>query len=76
MSIDLTKYFFYKKFHFMWGCLNNVEQDVMTLYYDNVGTFNISKNYFQHSRIKHIGHHFIRELFEDKVVNLYHIATK
>ncbi|MCI36366.1 copia protein (gag-int-pol protein), partial [Trifolium medium] len=56
----------------------NVEQDVMTLYCDNLSSINISKNPIQHSRTKHIDihHHFIRELVEDKVVTLEHIATE
>jgi hypothetical protein len=44
---------------------HNVEQDVMTSSHNNVSASNVSKNPIQHS----IGHHFIRELVEDKVVN-------
>ncbi|MCH95641.1 peroxidase 4-like [Trifolium medium] len=56
----------------------NVEQDVMTLFCDNLSAINISKNHVQHSRTMHIDirHHFIRELVEDKIVNLEHIATE
>jgi hypothetical protein len=56
----------------------NVEQDVMTLFCDNISAINISKNPVQHSRTKHIDirHHFIRELVEKKVVTLEHIATE
>ncbi|PNX99239.1 gag-pol polyprotein, partial [Trifolium pratense] len=56
----------------------NVEQDAMTLFSDNISAINISKNPVQHSRTKHIDirHHFIRELVEDKIVNLEHIATE
>jgi hypothetical protein len=56
----------------------NVQQDVMTLFCDNVSAINISKNPVQHSRTKHIDirHHFIRELVEKKVVTLEHIATE
>jgi hypothetical protein len=56
----------------------NVEQDVMTLYCDNLSAINISKNPIQHSRTKHIDirHHFIRDLVEEKVVNLEHIETE
>jgi hypothetical protein len=32
----------------------NVEQDVLTLYCDNLSAINISKNPIQHSRTKHI----------------------
>jgi hypothetical protein len=56
----------------------DVEQDVLTLYCDNLSAINISKNPIQHSRTKHIDicHHFIRDLVEDKVVNLEHVATE
>ncbi|PNY11358.1 gag-pol polyprotein, partial [Trifolium pratense] len=56
----------------------NIEQDVMTLYCDNLSAINISKNPIQHSRTKHIDirHHFIRDLVEDKIVTLEHVATK
>jgi hypothetical protein len=54
-----------------------VEQDVLTLYYDNMSAINISKNPIQHSRTKHIDirHRFIRNLVEDKVMTLEHVAT-
>jgi len=53
----------------------NVEQDVLTLYYDNLSAINISKNPIQHSRTKHIDilHHFIKDLVEEKVVTLEHV---
>jgi hypothetical protein len=56
----------------------NVEQDVLTLYCDNLSAINISKNHIQHSRTKHIDirHHFIRDLVEDKVVTLEHVNTE
>lgn len=56
----------------------NVKQDVMTLYCDNRSAINISKNPIQHSRTNHIDirHHFIRDLVEDKIVSLEHVATK
>ena len=52
-----------------------VEQDVLTLYCDNLSTINISKNPIQHSRTKHIyiRHHFIKDLVKDKVVTLEHV---
>ncbi len=55
----------------------NVEQDVMTLYCDNLSAINISKNPIQHSRTKHIDirHHFIRDLVEEKVITLEHVTT-
>ena len=56
----------------------NVTQDVMTLYCGNLSAINISKNPIQHSRTKHIDirHHFIRDLVEDKVIALEHVATE
>jgi hypothetical protein len=56
----------------------NVEQDVLTLYCDNLSAINTSKNPIQHSRTKHIDirHHFIRDLVEEKVVTLEHIDTE
>ena len=56
----------------------NVKQDVMTLYCDNMSDINISKNPVQHSRTKHIDirHHYIRDLVDDKVITLEHVATK
>lgn len=54
---------------------NNVKQDVMTLFYDNLSAIDISKNPIQHSRIKHIDimHHFIRDLVEEKSITLEHV---
>jgi hypothetical protein len=56
----------------------DVQQNVLTLYCDNLSVVNISKNPIQHSRTKHIDirHHFIRDLVEDKVVTLEHVTTK
>lgn len=56
----------------------NVKQDIMTLYYGNLSNINISNNPIQHSRTKNIDirHHFIRELVEEKIVNLEHITTE
>ncbi|PNX62422.1 gag-pol polyprotein, partial [Trifolium pratense] len=56
----------------------NVVQDAMALYCDNLSAINISKNPIQHSRTKHIDirHHFIRDLVEEGVVKLEHIATE
>ena len=56
----------------------NVQQDVLTLYCDNISAINISKNPIQHSRTKHIDirHHFIRDLVEDNIVTLEHVATE
>jgi hypothetical protein len=60
----------------------NVEQDVLTLYCDNLSAINIFKNPIQHSRIRHIDirHHFIRDPVEEKIVDtkeqLANIFTK
>ncbi|KAK2451550.1 putative mitochondrial protein [Trifolium repens] len=56
----------------------DVEQDVITLYCDNLSAINISKNPVQRSKTKHIDirHHFIRDLVENKVVTLEHVGTK
>jgi bifunctional DNase/RNase len=56
----------------------NVDQDVLTLYCDNLSAINISKNPIQHSRTKHIGirHHFIRDLVEENIVTLEHVAIE
>ncbi|PNX70323.1 gag-pol polyprotein, partial [Trifolium pratense] len=56
----------------------NVEQDALTLYCDNLSAINISKNPIQHSRTKHIDirHHFIRDLVEENIVKLEHVATE
>lgn len=50
----------------------------MTLYCDNLSAINISKNPIQHSNTKHtdIRHHFIKDLVEDKIVTLKHVATE
>jgi len=56
----------------------NVEHDVLTLYCDNLSAINISKNHIQHSRTKHIDicHYFIRDLVEENILSLEHVATK
>lgn len=56
----------------------NVQQDIMTLYCDNLIAINISKNPIQHSRTKHIDirHHFIRDLVEVKIVTLEHVTIE
>ena len=56
----------------------DVSQNVMTLFCDNVSAINISKNPVQHSKTKHIDirHHFIRDLVEDKVIQLEYIPTE
>lgn len=52
-------------------------QSVMLLYGDNISAINISKNFVQHSRTKHIDirHHFIRELVESKIICLDHVRS-
>jgi len=56
----------------------NVEEDVLTLYCDNLSAINISKNPIQHSRTKHIDirHHFITDLVEEKVMTLEYVDTE
>ena len=56
----------------------NVQQDVMTLYCDNLSAINTSMNPIQHIRTKHIDirHHFIRDLVEEKIVTLEHVTTE
>jgi len=48
------------------------------LYCDNLSAINISKNPIQHSRTKHIDirHHFIKDLLEENIVTLEHVATE
>lgn len=55
-----------------------IEQDVLTIYCDNMSAIDISKNPVQHSRTKHIDirHHFIRNLVDCKKVVLEHVATE
>src|SRR4051812_31849231 len=55
----------------------NVTQDVMTLYCNNLGAINTSKNSIQHSRTKHsdIIHHYIRDLIKDKIIGLEHAVS-
>ena len=57
---------------------NNVMTFRVTLYYDNLSAISISKNPIQHSRTKHINirHHFIRELVEEIIIALEHVATE
>jgi len=56
----------------------NVEQDVLTLYFDNLTAINFSKNLIQYSRTTHIDirHHFIRDLVEEKIMTLEHVDTE
>ena len=48
----------------------------MTLYCENISAFNFFKNPIQHSRPKHIKHHFIRILVKDRVIEIKHIPTE
>ena len=54
-----------------------IYQKHLTIYCDNIGAINISKNPVQHSRTKHIEiqHHFIRELVKDGTLILEFIHT-
>lgn len=50
----------------------------MRLYYDDMWTINISKNLVQHSHTKHIdiGHHFIQEFMEEKIITMDHVSIE
>ncbi|MCH79603.1 putative gag-pol polyprotein [Trifolium medium] len=56
----------------------NVEQEVITLFCDNLSAINISKDSSQHSRTKHIviRHHFIRDSVEENVLALEQVDTE
>ena len=51
---------------------------VLTLNYDNLNAINILKNPVQHSRTKHIDirHHYIRNLVEEKIIDLRHVSIE
>ena len=53
-----------------------IVQDTLVVYCDNTSAINISKNPVQHSKTKHIRHHFIRELVEDKIIFIKHVVTE
>ena len=55
-----------------------IVQDTLVVYCDNTSAINISKNPVQHSRTKHIDilHHFIRELVENKIIVIEHVAIE
>ena len=52
--------------------------EVLTLYCDNLSAINISKTPVRHSKTKQndIGHHYIQNMVEDKIIYLRHISTK
>lgn len=52
-----------------------INQDTLTMFFDNTSIINISKNSIQHSRTKHndILHHFIEDLVERNMIVLKHI---
>ncbi len=52
--------------------------DPVIIYGDNQGSLKLAKNPHNHSRTKHIDvrHHFVRELIEDKIVNVIYCPTK
>ena len=56
----------------------SIVQDTLIIYCDNTSAINISKNPIQHSKTKHIDihHHFIRELVENKIIVIEHVATE
>ena len=53
-------------------------KDPVVIYYDNTSAINISKNPVMHSKTKHIAikYHFLRELVQDKEVQLEYVNTK
>ena len=55
-----------------------LEQNVITLFCDNMSAISISKNPVQYSHTKHIDirYHFICDLVEEKVISLEHISTE
>lgn len=50
--------------------------ELVLVHCDNKIAINISKNYVKHSCTKHIDirHHFVRELVEDEIVEIEHVA--
>lgn len=60
--------------------LSNYGMNSQTLlvYCENLSAINISKNPVQHSRTKHIDirHHFIRELVENKTVEIVYVTSE
>ena len=50
----------------------------MTLYCDNTSAINISKNLEMHTKTKRIAikYHYLRELVQDKEVNMEYVNTK
>ena len=55
-----------------------VSGEVLTLNCDNLNAINILKNPVQHSRTKHIDirHHYIRNLVEEKIIDLRHVSIE
>ena len=51
---------------------------LVTLYYDNTSSINISKNIVMHTKTKHIAikYHYLRELVQDKEVKMEYVNTK
>ena len=52
-----------------------IDQGTIIIYCDNSSTISISKNPVQHSKTKHIyiQYHYIRELVDDKIVQLLYV---
>ena len=48
------------------------------IFCDNTSTINLTKNLIQHSRTKHIDikHHFIRELVQNREIQINYVNTK
>jgi hypothetical protein len=54
-----------------------LDSDTLLMFCDNLSAISISRNPVQHSRTKHIDirHHFLRDMVEDKIINIEHIET-
>ena len=60
------------------GELNLAKEDPVTIYVDNKSAISLAKNRLSHNRSKHINikYHFIRELVNEKIVELEHCRTE
>ena len=53
-------------------------KELVVMYCDNTSAINIYKNLVMHSKTKHIAikYHFVRELVQDKEINLEYVHIK
>ncbi|CAL9248295.1 unnamed protein product [Arabidopsis halleri] len=74
MGSCCTQLLWMKKMLLDYGMVSNT----LFVYCDNMSSINISKIHVQHSRTKHIDtrHHFIRELVENKIVEISHVSSE